>query len=89
VINDQDWDVWVSDGVLVEVLRGEHVSVARQFGVEWDGPQSSALHRAVFDDPRVPAATVTPCECSLWSLCVRSLARFRRRPRVESLRRVV
>jgi hypothetical protein len=91
VIDEKDWDVWVSDGVLVEVLRGEHISVARQFGVEWDGPESSAIHQAVFDDRVAPAppAPAVHCECSLWSLCVRSLGRLVRRSGAESHRRVV
>ena len=91
MIDEKDWDVWVSDGVLVEVLRGEHISVARQFGVEWDGPESSAIHQAVFEDrlAPAPASPAVHCECSLWSLCVRSLARLVRRSRAESHRRVV
>lgn len=38
------FDVIVSEGVIVEVWRGEVVSLAQQFGVNWDGPPHSMLH---------------------------------------------
>jgi hypothetical protein len=55
--NPDQYDVYVSEGVLVEVWRGERISVAQQFGVEWDGPSHSVMHGAVFcreDAPPVP-----------------------------------
>jgi len=48
---DEEFDVFVSEGVLVEVWRGEHVSVAQQFGEKWDGDVHSALHHRVFSTP--------------------------------------
>ena len=48
---NEEFDVFVSEGALVEVWRGKHVSVAQQFGVSWDGPTHSAIHEAVFCPP--------------------------------------
>jgi hypothetical protein len=48
---DDEFDVIVSEGVLVEVWRGERLSVAQQFAVDWDGPIHSAVHAAVFCPP--------------------------------------
>lgn len=51
---DEEFDVFVTEGALVEVWRGAHVSVAQQFGVDWDGPTHSAMHAAVFCPAAVP-----------------------------------
>lgn len=56
MIRDEEFDVYVSEGALVEVWRGEHVTVAQQFGCDWDGPTSSMLHPSLFVPPR-PAET--------------------------------
>lgn len=56
--NDREFEVYVCEGVMVEVWRGQHVSVAQQFGVEWDGPTHSVLHSNVFVPPgAAPAVT--------------------------------
>ena len=49
--HNEEFDIFVCEDVLVEVWRGQRVSVARQFGVEWDGPQHSIMHSAVFCPP--------------------------------------
>ncbi|MFZ1005268.1 MAG: hypothetical protein WAN65_00420 [Candidatus Sulfotelmatobacter sp.] len=46
--NDNEFDVFVVEGVLVEVWHGERISAAQQFGVDWDGPVHSVMHAAVF-----------------------------------------
>jgi hypothetical protein len=46
--SDEDYDVFVCDDVLVEVWHGKRISVAHQFGVDWNGPTHSALHESVF-----------------------------------------
>lgn len=51
---DEDFDVWVGEDALAIVHRGEHISRAQMFGVEWDGPSHSAMHAAVFDAPAPP-----------------------------------
>lgn len=52
---DGEFDIYVTEcGVLVEVWHGTHVSVAQQFGVDWDGPVSSVMHSTVFTDPNAP-----------------------------------
>jgi hypothetical protein len=48
---DEDFDVYVTEGALAIVHRGEHVSSAQMFGVDWDGPSHSVMHAAVFDGP--------------------------------------
>lgn len=48
---DEEFDVFVSEGVLVEVWRGEHVAVAQQFGVAWDGPPNSVMYQTVYQRP--------------------------------------
>lgn len=60
--NSHEFDVFVSEGALVEVWRGEHVSVAQQFGVDWDGPSHSVMHSAVFTDPVTPPASGAPTQ---------------------------
>lgn len=52
--NENDFDVFVARDVMVFVERGARLSIARQFGVEWDGPTHSALHQAVFDPLPAP-----------------------------------
>jgi hypothetical protein len=51
VIKDEDFDVFVTEGVLVEVWRGDRVSVAQQFGEKWDGPVHSVCYEKVFEAP--------------------------------------
>ena len=58
--NSNEFDVFISEGALVAVWRREHVSVAQQFGVGWDGPSHSVMHAAVFTDPVTPPASDVP-----------------------------
>jgi hypothetical protein len=60
---DDEFDMYVSEGALVEVWRGEHITVAQQFSADWDGAPASCMHPAVFvplpvDPPPVPVGTV-------------------------------
>ena len=48
---DEEFDVFVSEGALVEVWRGERLSVAQRFGADWDGPVHSMVHAAAFCPP--------------------------------------
>jgi hypothetical protein len=58
---DEEFDVFVSEGALVEVWRGERLSVAQQFGTDWDGPVHSVVHAAVFcPPPGAPARDPAP-----------------------------
>jgi hypothetical protein len=50
-MRSEEHDVYVNEGSLVEVWRGEHLSVAQQFGTDWDGPVHSVVHAAVFCPP--------------------------------------
>jgi hypothetical protein len=56
--NSEEFEVFVTEGALVEVWRGHHISVAQQFGVDWDGPAHSAVNSTVFSMPNacLPAA---------------------------------
>lgn len=45
---DKEFDVYVSEGVLVEVWRGEHVSIAQPFGEDWDGEPKTAVTSKTF-----------------------------------------
>jgi hypothetical protein len=58
--HSHEFDVFVSEGALVEVWRGDHISVAQQFGVDWDGPSHSVIHAAVFEAPAASAAFTPP-----------------------------
>lgn len=73
---DEDFDVFVSEGVLVEVWRGDRISVAQQFAIDWDGPIYSAVHAAVLCPPAAPVAMPAsdpgPWPVRLWD-AVRSL----------------
>lgn len=55
---DDQYEVFVCEGVLVEVWRGERISVAQQFGVDWDGPTTSALHGSIFHVASVQRAAL-------------------------------
>jgi hypothetical protein len=46
--------VFVSEGALVEVRRGEHLPLAQQFGEQWDGPMHSVTHAATLERHRPP-----------------------------------
>lgn len=68
---DEEYDVYVCEGTLVEVWRGEHLSVAQQFGEDWNGPIQSLLNHAVFCPPGAVMAVPQPpppeCwHCRLW-----------------------
>jgi hypothetical protein len=64
---DEEFDVFVSEGALVEVWRGERLSVAQQFGKDWDGPVHSVVHAAVFcPPPGAPAAEVRMPMAPTW-----------------------
>ena len=69
---DQEFDVFVSEGALVEVWRGERLSVAQQFGTDWDGPVHSVLHAALFcPPPGTPAPAAVPrCWSRELGICV-------------------
>ena len=59
VTDDNNFDVYVSEGVLVEVYRGRAITMARSFTVDSDGPISSMVHGqvmtpAVNERPQVP-----------------------------------
>lgn len=83
----EDLDVYVGDGALVEVWRGERTSMATMFGVRWDGEASVAMHREVFlppDGPRsggvCPACGrggavvwVRPVGVGAWRVCALAL----------------
>jgi hypothetical protein len=43
------FDVYVSEGVMVEVHRGRVQTVARQFGADFDGPIQTVLHGEAFE----------------------------------------
>jgi hypothetical protein len=58
---DEEFDVYVSEGVMLEVWRGEHLGIAQQFGVDWDGPIHSAAKSSIFstrNKMREPSAVV-------------------------------
>ncbi|MBZ5700272.1 MAG: hypothetical protein LAN84_00335 [Acidobacteriia bacterium] len=61
---DEEFDVYVLEGVFVEVWRGQRLSAAQQFGVDWDGPVHSIVHAAAFCPPAgalaVPASDPLP-----------------------------
>jgi hypothetical protein len=42
---DDEFDVYVTEGALAIVHRGEHVASAQMFGVDWDGPSHSVMRR--------------------------------------------
>jgi hypothetical protein len=50
--------VFVADDLLVVVTRGDRVSSAQLFGVDWGGPKHTAMHASVFDPIRVAEAKV-------------------------------
>lgn len=47
--DSSEFDVFVAPDVLVVVERRRLVSSAQQFGIDWDGPQTTALHQAIFE----------------------------------------
>ncbi len=49
---EDNFDVYVGEEALASVHRGEHVSTAQMFGVEWDGPSHSVMYATVFDAPK-------------------------------------
>jgi hypothetical protein len=57
---DEDFDVYVSEGALVEVWRGEHLTVAQQFAEDWDGPIQSVTNGTTFRAPRSPVPADNP-----------------------------
>jgi hypothetical protein len=69
---DDEYDVYVCEGALVEVWRGEHLSVAQQFGEDWNGPVQSVMHHTVFCPPGAVMAVPQPppppeCwHCRVW-----------------------
>jgi hypothetical protein len=65
---DGEFDVIVSEGVLVEVWRGPNVHIAQQFGADWNGPIHSCLTPDVFESKPSPVAVsacsdAAPCPC--------------------------
>jgi hypothetical protein len=56
VTDDNNFDVYVSDGVLLEVQRGRALTMARSFTEDFDGPIQHMVHGAVMtpscDDER-------------------------------------
>jgi hypothetical protein len=82
---DEEFDVFVCEGALVEVWRGERLSVAQQFGTDWDGPVQSVLHAAAFcPPPAAPASAADPAPSAPWrcpreiGICIAIDARARR-----------
>jgi hypothetical protein len=51
---DNEFEVFVSEGVLVEVWHGQKVSTARDFAEDWDGPVRSMIHLNAFTPPGAP-----------------------------------
>jgi len=51
----------VSDGVLLEVKRGDALTVAQQFTLDWDGPICSMVHGAVMTPAVSKRVTPSPC----------------------------
>lgn len=70
---DTEFDVIVSEGVLVEVWRGEIVSVAQEFGVDWDGPAHSMLHAEALRaaDPAAKDGAANASRSRSWRVWVR------------------
>jgi len=48
---DEEFDVFVREGVLMEVWHGERMSAAQQFGTDWNGPIHAVVHAAAFAPP--------------------------------------
>jgi hypothetical protein len=46
---DDEFDVYVSECVLLEVWRGQHVTTAQQFASNWDGLPESTTHPLAFN----------------------------------------
>lgn len=75
--NDKEFDVYVSEGVMVEVWRGQHISVATSFGVEWDGAPHHVMYSTCFEPPSAPGVTTersvpeTPEREPAWRALVR------------------
>jgi hypothetical protein len=62
VTNDgSDFDVYVSDGVLVEVQRGRALTMARSFTVDYDGPIQQMVHGEVMTPSSSHTVTPSPC----------------------------
>ena len=53
---DDEFDVYVSDGVLLEVQRGRALTTARSFTADYDGPLQQMVHGAVMTPSRDPVA---------------------------------
>jgi len=51
-MSDFDTEIYVNEGVLVEIHRGAHCTVVQQFGADWNGPLCSKLHAAAFEELR-------------------------------------
>jgi len=49
--SDKEFDVYVTEGALAIVHRGDHISSAQMFGVDWDGPSHAVIHVAAFETP--------------------------------------
>jgi hypothetical protein len=59
VSDSSEFDVFVAPDVLVVVERRRLVSSAQQFGIDWDGPQTTALHQAIFEQLPEPIHTAS------------------------------
>lgn len=56
---DDQFDVYVSEHAVAEVWRGDHLSCAQMFGVDWDGSIYSLPHAAMFEAPAAPEQALT------------------------------
>lgn len=61
----ESFDVYVSDGVLLEVHRGPHMAVAQTHGVDWTCPPLVNVHPETFValtkfEAKTPLATAGP-----------------------------
>lgn len=65
---DEEFDVYVSEDVFAAVWRGQRVSTAQMFGLDWDGPSHALLHAGIFEPPAAPPAPVlaAPLEPPRW-----------------------
>jgi hypothetical protein len=55
--DDPNFDVYVSDSVLVEVQRGRALTIARSFTEDYDGPIELWFHGEVMTPSPVSAST--------------------------------
>ena len=85
-MSDFETEVYMNDGVLVEIHRGAHCTVVRQFGEDWNGPVCSKLHAAAFEELRPGPRPLTADEIVRRAEAEKKkIANFARAMIVESL----